>query len=203
MEHDILVIGTGAPETRGIADALEARMVTLEPGGAAGWRAALDPEPPAATVIVALFHPLHPPEPAVVLDPATWAARSDGPLLDWMVALGGAAALCADGGAILAVVDEVPALDAAGMAPEAGVAEGVAALVRSLALSEGKRGVRANTVSTPFRLMRKPPVLPPPPLAGFPGTFEGDVLESIRLLLSPHAAHFSGHVFPADRGRSW
>jgi hypothetical protein len=70
-------------------------------------------------------------------------------------------------------------------------------------LSEGKRGVRANTVLTPARLLDGPPIAPDPPLAGFPGTMEADVLSSVRLLLSADAAYLSGHCLPADRGRSW
>ena len=59
-------------------------------------------------------------------------------------------------------VAEQPApLDCAGRAAETGLADAVETLARSLARSEGPRGVRVNTVTTPARLTRPPVVLPP------------------------------------------
>jgi len=152
---------------------------------------------------VALFPNLHDHAPIASVESTDWDIRADTPLLHWMVALGAAALLCADEGTIVAVTDCPPPLDAAGLAPEAAVAEAVSALTRSLALSEGKRGVRANTILTPCRLVTDPPIAPAPPLTGFPGTMEEDVLNAVKLILSPEAAYLSGHVLPADRGRSW
>ncbi|WP_157218348.1 Rossmann-fold NAD(P)-binding domain-containing protein [Flavisphingomonas formosensis] len=202
-----IMIGQDRSEAHRLANGLNARLISTPSAGDDGawirWREAIDAEPRAERIVVALFPERW--DPAGLADLAfdAWIARGEAPLLEWMMALGAAGSLCADGGAIVAVADAPPPLDSAGLAPEAAIAEGVAALVRSLALSEGKRGVRANTVTTPSRLLSGPPIAPDPPLRGFPGTLEEDVLGAVRLLLSPDAAHLSGHCLPADRGRSW
>lgn len=207
MSGTTIVIGPDDGDSQRFASALGARLVPApafaDEEGWRAWRDALVSEPKASGVVVSL--PAARQEPAAISTLALegWMARGEAPLLGWMTALGGAAPLCADGGAIVAVVDGPPPLDSAGLAPEAAVAEGVVALVRSLALSEGRRGVRANTVTTPSRLLSGPPIAPDPPLAGFPGTIEEDVLAAVRLLLSADAAYLSGHCLPADRGRSW
>lgn len=201
------LIGWDAGDTRRLAAGLGAQLVPVpaERSDAAwqDWRAALAARPRVDKVVVALFPDWHGHAPVVRLATDEWTVRGEIALLYWMTALGGAAELCADGGTIVAVVDSPPPLDSAGFAPEAGVAEAVEALTRSLALSEGKRGVRANTVTTPCRLLHEPPIAPIPPLPGFPGTLEEDVVGTVRLLLSPDAAYLSGRCIPADRGRSW
>ena len=107
--------------------------------------------------------------PLVEIDLDAWVVRSELALARWVAALGVAKVRCADGGAIVAVVDRPAPLDCAGWAPESGIADAVEALIRSLARVEGPRGVRVNAVTTPARLTRRPVVDPPPPLAGFPG----------------------------------
>lgn len=203
----IAVVGWDNGDTRRLADALEAQLIPLPPEQGDGawreWRDALLSLPSVDKLVVALFPAWHGHVPISQLATDQWAVRGEAVLLHWMIALGGAAELCTDGGAIVAVVDSPPPLDSAGFAPEAGVAEAVETLARSLALSEGKRGVRANTVTTPCRLLKEPPIAPIPPLTGFPGTLEEDVVSTVRLLLSSDAAYLSGRVIPADRGRSW
>lgn len=202
-----VVIGYVDSDANIIARSIDASFVLApeEDGDDAwqAWRDALSQGFQAENVVVFLQSPL-PVELAVEqLDLDTWAARAEAPLMHWIYALGAAAMVCADGGSIVAIVDAPPPLDSADLAAEAAVADGVAALVRSLALSEGTRGVRVNGIFTPYRLVKRPPIKPDPPLPGFPGTLEEDVMATLRLLLSADAAYLSGHVFPADRGRSW
>jgi hypothetical protein len=136
------------------------------------------------------------------LDDDAWLRRAERPFLRWCLALGAASECCADGGAIVAVAEAPPALDAAGFAPETGLADTVGALVASIARAEGGRGVRANAVTTCFRLRLGALPAPPPPLAGFPGSMQ-DVADAVRLLLSDEARSVTGRSLPADFGRSW
>ena len=101
------------------------------------------------------------------------------------------------------MVERPVSLDAEGRAPFVAVAEGVITFARSLALGEGPRGVRINTVSTevataPARLFGSPP-----PLASFPGRAEREVAGAVRMLLSADAAGVTGSVVRADCGRAW
>ena len=207
MAAETIFIGTDNADARGIAEALGARFVPVPPAQSDAawvqWREGLKAEKPVQNVVVSLLSELPTEAPLVDLTTAEWLARGETPLLRWMEALAAAAPLCADDGAIVAIVDCPPPLDAAGLAPEAGVAEGVEALARSLSLSEGKRGVRVNAVVTPARIVTKPIVTPAPPLSGFPGLLQEDVVRAVRLLLSDDAKYLSGHTLPADRGRSW
>jgi|JI10StandDraft_1071094.scaffolds.fasta_scaffold24214_7 NAD(P)-dependent dehydrogenase (short-subunit alcohol dehydrogenase family) len=207
MLAETILIGFECAEPRGVADALGARFIAAPPleddRAWVAWREGLKGQKPVQNVVVALLPELHTQAPLVNLSSAEWLARGETPLLRWMEALATAAPLCADNGALVAVVDCAPPLDSAGLAPEAGVAEGVEALMRSLSLSEGKRGVRANGVVTPARIVTKPIVAPAPPLEGFPGSLREDVVRTVRLLLSDDAKYLSGHTLPADRGRSW
>lgn len=203
----MIVIGSDCDATRRIVAGLGATLVTV-PGDAddrawENWRHDLGTRKRETQIVVALFPEVRSPCAVMALSTDAWIARGEEPLLHWMMALGAAALCCADGGSIVAVVDSAPPLDSAGLAAESGVAEAVETLVRSLALSEGKRGVRVNTVTTPCRVLNGPPIAPDPPLAGFPGTLDEDVLGAVRLLLSDDAAWLSGRCLPADRGRSW
>ena len=137
------------------------------------------------------------------LDFEQWQARAELPLIAWNVALGAAASRCSQGGAIVAVVESPAALDSVGWAPEAGIGDAVVALVRSLARSEGERGVRVNAVSTPARLTTGSVVAPPPSLASFPGSIGAEVAGAVRLLLADDARGLSGRVLAADCGRAW
>ena len=118
------------------------------------------------------------------LDAESWRTRADDPLLHWAVTLGAAAARCADGGAIVACVEAPAPLDAAGWTPECGVADGVGALARSLAQSEGTRGVRVNTVVLSPRGAAPVDALVP----GHPGRLDQEAAATVRWLLSPPPA---------------
>lgn len=167
------------------------------------WRTNAATGPSARTVIVCLMPELAASAPVVSIEAGEWQKRAETPLLRWTVALGVAALSCEDEGTIIAVTDAPTPLDAAALAPEAAIGDAVKALVRSIASSEGKRGVRANTVTTPARVVAPPVVAPEPPLAGFPGALDEDVSSMIKLLLSGDTAFLTGHCLSADRGRSW
>ena len=186
---EILVLGTEAA-----ADLAEHLGTTVSPVDGDGHQ--------AERVVVAAWPERLEPGPVDDLEPDAWAARGEEPLVAWLVAMGAAAARCADGGVIVAVVDRPPPLDAAGWAPESGIADAVEALTRSLARSEGPRDVRVNAVTTAARVARPPVVDPQPPLARYPGDLE-DVAGAVRLLLDDDGAGLTGTVVHADLGRSW
>ncbi len=167
------------------------------------WRAEATARPPVSRVVVAPWEPVARPAPLVQLDLADWVRRAEVAIARWVAAFGVAKARCADGGAVVALVDRAAPLDCAGWAAETGVADAVEALVRSLARSEGPRGVRVNAVTTPARLTALPVVDPAPPLAAFPGSVLLEAAGAVRLLLEPDAIGLTGTVVHADCGRSW
>jgi hypothetical protein len=168
------------------------------------WRTAAAAGAPSPRVVVAPWTaPAPEPRPLAELDLDTWVARGEVALARWIAAFGVAKARCADGGAIVALVDRPAPLDCAGWAPETGVADAVEALTRSLARSEGPRGVRVNAVTTPARLTTGAVVDPPPPLGAFPGSVRLEAAGAVRLLLDPDALGLTGTVLHADCGRSW
>lgn len=207
-ERDILLLGHEGALARALAGELGARLWVL-PRGAAdadleAWRARLAAGPACGRVVVALAHdPAPEPVSLCEIDTDLWQRRAEAPFLAWCIALGAAAACCADGGAIVAVAEAPAPLDAAGFAPESGLAEAVGALVRSVARAEGVRGVRANAVTTPARLALGPLPDPAPALASFPGQLAREVAGAVRLLLSDEARGVTGRTLPADCGRSW
>lgn len=168
------------------------------------WRDETGTGTPAERVIVAAW-PYGTPTAVPLLDTSddAFAIRVDRPLAVWLAALGAAVRRCADGGAIAAVVERPPPLDAAGWAPESGVADAVEAWARSLARSEGTRGVRVNVVTTPGRLVAPEIVDPQPSLSTFPGSVDHEVVEAVRMLVGPGVAGVTGTVVHADCGRSW
>ena len=182
---EVVVVGTGAAEP--VAAALGTSVVDAAPAG-------------SERIVVAMWPDALEPGAVDDLEPEVWEARAEAPLVAWLQALGAAAAACADDGVIVSVVDRPPPLDAAGWAPESGIADAVEALTRSLARSEGVRGVRVNAVTTALRVARPPVVDPQPPLARFPGDVD-DVAGAVRLLLE--ASGVTGQVVHADLGRSW
>jgi hypothetical protein len=204
MPSTPLLIASDAPETRALAAALGAAWCAAPLAASAleAWRAEQGAHAAQASVVVAL--------PAAAAgapldetDAGAWLARAEDPIARWVFALGVAAARCADGGAIVAVVDRPAPLDCAGFAPEAAVADAACALARSLARAEGGRGVRVNAVVTSARLAPERPVDPAPALASFPGAYEREVAGAVRLLLAGEAAGVTGQVLAADCGRTW
>lgn len=215
----VLLLGSSTPEVAVLAAALGAEVVQV-PGVAAGggadwvwaealesWRGEVSGGPPADQVVVAPWPAcLGAPENAGSLDEMAlpeWVERAEVPFALWFAAMGVAAGRCADGGSIVAVIERPPPLDCAGWAPETGIADAVEAMTRSLARGEGPRGVRVNAVTTPLRSTRLPVVDPPPSLAAFPGTVEGELAGAVRMLLGRDASGVTGTVVHADCGRSW
>ena len=208
-----LLIGSDTKDVGNFAATLDAELLALPAvSESTGWLWATELEAWRdressgrcfARIIVAVWAEQLVGGPAIGLDPRGWESRAEQPLARWAAALGCAVSRCTDGGSIVAVVDGPTALECAGWAPETAVAEGVRALARSLALSEGARAIRVNTVSTPARLPLGELVHPAPPLASFPGQLDHEVAGAVRMLLSPDAVGVTGGIVHADSGRSW
>jgi hypothetical protein len=206
MREAPLVIASDAPDTRTLARALDGEWLAVpaDAGVLEEWRARELGRGASPRIVVACLAPdAFSPRDAAQLDTDKWLACVEDATARWVFALGVAAARCADGGAIVAVVDRPAPLDCGGFAAEAAVAEAACALVRSLARSEGERGVRVNAVATSARLAPPHPVAPPPALASFPGAIEREVAGAVRLLLAEDARGVTGQVIPADCGRTW
>lgn len=211
---DVLLLGTTDPAVAELADALGV-AVTPVPGVAGGgsdwpWGSALDrwrdeavTGPAADAVVVAPWASPAPATPIVAVDLEAWIEGAEAPLAAWAAALGVAARRCADGGTVVAVAERPSPLDAAGRGRESAVADAVEALVRSLARSEGPRGVRVNLVTTPARLAPEVVVAPAPSLANHPGSVAVEVAGAVRMLLGPGTDGVTGTVVHADCGRSW
>lgn len=167
------------------------------------WREEAGAGPAAETIVVAPWEAVLAPRHLEAVDTDEWIRRYEVPTARWFAALGAAARRCVAGGSIVAVVERPAPLDCAGWAPETAVAEGVAALARSLARGEGGRRVRVNVVTTPVRTTQPPVVDPPPALTTFPGTIGVEVVGAVRALLGQDAAGITGTVVHADCGRSW
>jgi enoyl-[acyl-carrier-protein] reductase (NADH) len=205
MRDAPLVIACDVPAARSLANALAGEFLAIPSASEAleRWRGRELGEATRYSVAVAPWSG-HSEAGAVLDTPAeAWLARAEEPIARWVFALGVAAAHCADGGAIVAVVERPAPLDCAGFAPEAAVADAACALVRSLARSEGPRGVRVNAVVTSARLAPAKPVAPLPALASFPGTLAREVAGAVRMLLTSDANGVTGQVIAADCGRTW
>ena len=200
-----LLIANGCDATRTLARALEADVEGLpdlkDVVGLERWRERQAEATSYIRVAVAVWPESTEPRPLVAQVEDEWRARMETSWIAWNVALGGAARRVADGGAIVAILQAPAALDARGRVPETSIADGVIALARSLAVSEGTRRVRANVVATPIGVVPDSLTLPSPPLPSFPGALENEVAGAVRLLLSQDASGVTGRVLPADCGR--
>jgi len=201
-----LLLGTDCPSMRSLARVLGADLLPLpsleSPDRFEAWRGEVGAGPPHERLIVSVWNDEPSRKPILDLEVEAWEGRLERPYLLWNLALGAAARRCRDGGSIAALVQTPAALDSAGWTPEMSIGDGVVALVRSLAASEGRRGVRANAVTTPLGLVGPDVIAPPPPLDRFPGRLQDEVAGAIRLLLSPDSLGLTGRVLPADCGRS-
>ncbi|MHB1138873.1 MAG: SDR family oxidoreductase [Microthrixaceae bacterium] len=210
-----LLIGTDEPEVRVLAAALapassewcpelpDASSAELVDARLEEWRDGVGDGPPVASVVVAAWSPSRPASPFDQLSDGDWATRLEQALACWFASLGAAVRRCADGGRVVAVVERPSPLDAAGRAVEAGVAEAVEALVRSLARSQGGREVRVNAVSTPIRVVPATVVAPAPPLPSFPGTVETELAQAVQMFTGPGVDGVTGTMLHVDGGRSW
>lgn len=201
-----LLLASDLDETRRLAQQLDADFEPLPDADAPStfetWRSDVVAGAPRERIVVAHWRAATPARDLMDVDAGEWAARFEAPYLLWNFALGAAGRRCRDRGAIVAVCQAPAALDAPGRTPELAIADGVLALVRSVAAAEGPRGVRANLVTTPIGLTGPDPIAPAPPLGGFPGTIESHVAGAVRSFLSPDAAGLTGRVLSADGGRS-
>jgi hypothetical protein len=204
--HPILILGSDCKAIRSLCNQLEADFEALPDLAATdsfeSWRAATGSAPERERVLIAPWNASPERGELMGLDSQGWRERFERPYLLWNFALGAAARRVADGGAIVGLVQSAAALDAPGWTPEFAVAEGALSLIRSIAASEGTRGVRANLVSSPIGLVTSDVILPKPPLALFPGRIEEEVAGCVRLLLSDDAKGLTGRLLSADGGRS-
>jgi NAD(P)-dependent dehydrogenase (short-subunit alcohol dehydrogenase family) len=209
-----LLLGTAEAEVVRLAEVL-GHPITAVPSFSGGseawtwsgeldtWRAGLVRGAVVDRVVVAAWSPLVAARALVDIPIDAWVDQAEAPLAVWVAALGVAAARVRDGGCIVAVAERPSPLDCATRAAEGAVADGVEALVRSLARSEGPRGVRVNLVTTPLRLAPPDPVAPAPSLATFPGSVETELAGAVRLLTGSGTDGLTGTVVHADCGRSW
>jgi hypothetical protein len=167
------------------------------------WRDSASTGSRMAAIVVAVWPAAQAATSLMAMSPADFARRSEWPFVAWYSALGVAASRCADGGTIVALVERPSPLDAAGWAPECGGADAVEALVRSLARSEGPRGVRVNAVTTPARVAPSQPIAPAPPLSAYPGRIDVEVTSAVAMLLGAGVGGVTGTVVHVDCGRSW
>ena len=205
---ETLVIGTPTAKVREICALVAGRLHETPALGASdgeleSWRAELllEAQRPSR-VVVAIWPDEQAAGPLVGLDPEAWRARCDTALVHWATALGAAGRICADGGAIVAVVESPAAGDAALWVPEHAVGEAAITLVRSVAHQEGARRVRANAVTTSLRLAETARSSPAAPLASFPGSLQNEVSGAVWMLLGEEAAGVTASVVPADCGAS-
>lgn len=211
----MIVIGTDIEPVRLLTRSLGAELVVvpmLEADADWGfadelshWRSVggADYSGSADHVVVAPWWPEPTPASFDEMGADDWVSTMELPIATWAAALGVAVQSCADGGAIVAVIDRAAPLDCAGWSAVTAVCDAVEAFVRSLARSEGGRGVRVNAVTTPARLGDTTPVNPAPSLQRFPGTIDHEVAGSVRSLLSDDASGVTGTIVDADCGRAW
>lgn len=131
-----------------------------------------------------------------------WIAEVEQRMTLWFLAVRAAARRCADGGSLVVVVERPSALDSIGWAPLVAAAEGVISVTRSVAAAQGKRGLRANAVTTELWTAPDEMLGMAPPLGVFPGRIDHEVVGAIRYLLSDDACGVTASVTTPDGGRT-
>lgn len=214
-EEETLVIGSDTEPVAALSAELAARSQTLPVLEGAEdthwpwadslqqWRGRVATGAPSSRILVMVWPEPRPHTSLMDSGLPEWSQRAEAPLAQWFAALGCAQALASDGGSVVALVERPAPLDAAGRSAEVAVAEGVIALIRSLARSEGGRGVRFNALTTPLRLSPDHLVHPAPALATYPGQLHREVVGSVRMLLGGDSSGITGSVLHVDCGRSW
>ncbi len=216
MRHSVvsvLVIGRDFEPSRQLRAALGAdRLLAvpeLEDADQKGWRTTLEDWERQSgelggfsSVVIACWDEIDAPAPFVGVAETAWSSQLEQRLITWAVATKVGIARCSDGGAVVVVVERPAAFDAVGRSVLVGVADGVLGLMRSVAVSEGRRAVRVNAVTTELWTAPGELVGPTPALALFPGRIDVEVAGAIRLLLSDDAAGVTGSVVSPDGGRA-
>jgi NAD(P)-dependent dehydrogenase (short-subunit alcohol dehydrogenase family) len=181
----------------GLAADLGAELVTvpelvLDPQWSAApaieqWRTDLAAGPPVDQLVVAVRTEPAPRGPLVEFELDQWVAAVEVPVALWFAGLAAAAARCADGGQVVAVVDRPAPKRSAGWAPSSAVADAVETTVRSLGLRHADRGVGVNLVTVPV---------------GGSGPSDDHVrtVAAVSLLLGARAAGLSGTVLAVGEG---
>jgi len=211
-----LVVGLPTSHTQELADALGSELVpapTPPPAGGgfgwgfvdelAAWATVLRDGPPVPSVVVCTWMPPAPARALADVEADGWMDGVEWPMAVWFSAIQAAADRCADGGSIVVVVERPAPIDSHGRAMTTALAEAFGALVRSVALIHGPRGVRANVVATEVDTAPEVLLGLSPALATFPGAPGREVAGAVRMLLGPDAIGVTGTVVRADCGRSW
>jgi hypothetical protein len=121
------------------------------------WRQATSAGAQVERVVVAVWPGSPRPLSLVDQDFDHWTSTMETPFALWFAALAAGAERCADGGRLVAVVDQPDGKDTAGWGAETALADAVRCMVRSFAQIHHHRGVRANLVTWPGRLAGSPP----------------------------------------------
>ncbi len=160
MGADAWFLGTRASAPLATALGVELTLVpdlTLDAHWSQGvlldrWRAEAAAGGPVDSVVVAVWPDGLEPTPLVELGLDPWLATTEAPIALWFASLAVAAARCAAGGQVVAVVDRPDPRGSAGWGGPAAVADAVEVMTRSLAQAHRPRRVRVNAVTTPTRL---------------------------------------------------
>ncbi len=181
----VLIIGRDFGPTRQLRAALGAdRLLAVpelgDPGGTRRtalerWEQQSEDLGDFSSVVIACWDEIDAPSPFVDIDGTAWSSQLEQRLTTWAVATKVGIARCADGGAVVVVVERPAAFDAVGRSMLVGVAEGVLGLMRSVAASEGPRAVRVNAVTTELWTAPAELLGPTPALASFPGRVDVEV----------------------------
>jgi hypothetical protein len=117
------------------------------------WRSAVLDGPKMSEVVVAVWQEQVVNLPVLDTDLDDWLSGLETPFARWYVAMTVGAALCDDGGRLVAVINRPSAMAAAGWGSPAAIADAVEITARSLAELHRPRGVQLNQVITEDRLM--------------------------------------------------